>query len=152
MSRYEDLKRMVIAHRNSDECLIWPYARTSRYGHLTKDNEQRRVHILSYEIFISPDHQFVLHTCDNGFCFNPKHLWSGTQRDNMQDCIKKGRFIRRGGLEHWRARDTSQYELRAMAREMYAKGDKSMREVAEALGTTKAIVYKAINRLNSTEK
>lgn len=35
----------------------------------------------------------VCHSCDNSRCCNPKHLWAGTQKLNMQDCISKGRFV-----------------------------------------------------------
>ena len=34
---------------------------------------------------------FVCHTCDNKKCVNPKHLFVGTQRDNMGDCSRKNR-------------------------------------------------------------
>ena len=34
----------------------------------------------------------VLHRCDNPVCVRPSHLFEGTQQDNIQDCIDKGRF------------------------------------------------------------
>ena len=33
----------------------------------------------------------VLHSCDNRRCINPKHLFLGTQHDNVLDMISKGR-------------------------------------------------------------
>jgi len=34
----------------------------------------------------------VLHTCDNPPCGNDRHLFLGTQSDNMIDCLNKGRW------------------------------------------------------------
>jgi hypothetical protein len=36
----------------------------------------------------------VLHKCDNPPCCRPDHLFIGTQKDNMQDALKKGRTLR----------------------------------------------------------
>lgn len=34
----------------------------------------------------------VMHSCDNPACINPEHLSIGTQKENVQDSIDKGRF------------------------------------------------------------
>lgn len=36
--------------------------------------------------------ELVRHTCDNPLCVNPHHLLTGTQKDNMQDALARGRF------------------------------------------------------------
>jgi hypothetical protein len=55
-------------------------------------------HRFSYYAKFGPTQLFVLHTCDNPACVNPKHLFTGTNRDNMRDCATKGRTAR--GARH----------------------------------------------------
>jgi hypothetical protein len=35
---------------------------------------------------------YCCHHCDNPSCVRPSHMFAGTTKDNIRDCIKKGRF------------------------------------------------------------
>jgi DNA-binding transcriptional regulator YiaG len=48
----------------------------------------------------NPKGKVVMHTCDNPACVNPDHLRIGTQKDNVQDCITKGRRFDNSGCNH----------------------------------------------------
>lgn len=54
-----------------------------------------KVHRFSYEHFIGPlpEGKYACHKCDVRWCCNPDHLFPGTQSDNMQDMVKKGRGL-----------------------------------------------------------
>lgn len=39
----------------------------------------------------APTGSVVRHTCDNEACINPDHLRIGTQKENIADCIARGR-------------------------------------------------------------
>jgi hypothetical protein len=50
---------------------------------------------------------FACHTCDNPLCVRPSHLYEGTQAQNSQDCVKRGRYNKPSGKNHWTSRANS---------------------------------------------
>lgn len=102
---------------DEDEC--WPFmgARNQGgYGSFSSPSYQKTrnigAHRFAYQLFVGsiPEGLFVLHRCDNPPCCNPKHLFLGTNRDNIVDSIKKGRKIPAPlkGSRHWNARLTNE--------------------------------------------
>lgn len=75
-------------------CWPWPlYKNEKGYGVICFDGNKYSVHRLSFQVFkgIIPDGFVVMHECDNPACFNPDHLFLGTQQENMDDMVRKGR-------------------------------------------------------------
>ena len=81
-------------------CWEWTAAKDEDgYGFFWWKNKQVRAHRFSAEHFggLSVGGIQVLHTCDNPSCVNPKHLFVGTNADNMRDKNEKGRQVRGEG-------------------------------------------------------
>lgn len=87
-------ERLILKRSIVGDCWIWTgHKNTMGYGVLSTGHiGQKYVHRVAYELWVSPIGNLnVCHSCDTPLCFNPKHLWLGTQRDNLQDALKKGR-------------------------------------------------------------
>lgn len=77
-------------------CWEWQAGRDDKdYGRFCLDGKSVLAHRLSYELDVEPipEDLCVLHRCDNPGCVNPEHLFLGTQQDNIQDMIDKGRKV-----------------------------------------------------------
>ncbi len=63
------------------------------YGRIIFRGKAWLAHRLSFQTFIGPiiNGLHVCHHCDNPPCVNPKHLFLGTDSDNMHDMVSKGR-------------------------------------------------------------
>lgn len=72
----------------------WNLNHINRYTTISINGKKFKAHRLSYMLYIGeiPDGLVICHKCDNKGCVNPFHLFLGTQKDNIMDCISKGRF------------------------------------------------------------
>lgn len=43
-------------------------------------------------VLIVPKVDYCCHHCDNPKCLNPDHLYKGTAKTNIDDCIRRGRY------------------------------------------------------------
>lgn len=92
------------------------------YGELRLDGKTCYAHRVAYGLFYGsgsiPRDVQVLHHCDNPSCVNPKHLFLGTARDNVQDAVKKGRHIlgERDGMAKLTSQDVREIRARYVPR------------------------------------
>ncbi len=87
-------KRFFSKVKKTRGCWYWTGCKLKvGYGVFRISHKNYRSHRLSWEIYNGkiPKDLCVLHTCDVRSCVNPKHLWLGTQKDNMRDMNEKGR-------------------------------------------------------------
>src|SRR3990167_5763706 len=77
-------------------CLVFVGATVNGYGKLSVNHRMWLAHRLAYKLFTGRirSRMYVLHSCDNKPCFEPSHLFVGTQQDNLNDAISKGRIAR----------------------------------------------------------
>lgn len=86
----------------------WNYVgkQKSRYPRVSYGKTKFQLHRLSWFLTFGeiPDGLYVCHKCDNTKCCNPDHLFLGTQFDNMQDMVNKGRNKDTSGSNNGRAK------------------------------------------------
>lgn len=75
-------------------CWVWMASRFENgYGGFKFNGKTSKAHRVSYSQLIEfiPDGLVVRHKCDFKPCVNPNHLELGTQLDNINDSIERGR-------------------------------------------------------------
>jgi hypothetical protein len=89
--------------KGEDECWVYQhYCDKKGYGVFYVDKDHVcRAHRFSYLLANGkfPDN-LCCHSCDNPPCCNPLHLWDGTNKQNMEDMVAKGRGENRHKLDN----------------------------------------------------
>lgn len=142
---------------NEKGCLLWIGCKQSDgYGVFRVNGKKMKAHRFSYLYWVGSISAGLLicHHCDNPACVNPNHLFIGSVRDNLMDCINKGRNNPMKGERHGMAKLTTQqvFEIRRL----YAIGGITQQQLAIKFEITQGhigaiILGKSWKHLSSTE-
>jgi hypothetical protein len=122
-------------------CWLWMGARVSKgYGSIRIADKIIAAHRLSWKLHKGeiPENSHVLHTCDNPPCVNPDHLFLGTNDDNVQDKIAKGRLRCECGERRYNAKLTEE-----LVRQIRSDPSISNKEWAKRLDVHYATIHHA---------
>ena len=125
---------------DGDMCWLWlGTAGNDGYGRIWV-NFSRLAHRMQWQRFNGPipNGLFVCHHCDMPLCVNPRHLFLGTQKDNMQDAARKGRMGQ--GETHHNAKLT---EAQVLA---IRKDPRIQTEIAKEYGVANTAISKIKSR------
>ena len=132
--------------RKTEGCWEWiGHRHRQGYGLLTFNRKVRKAHRISWTMANGeiPSGMKVCHKCDNPPCVRPDHLFLGTQAENNQDALQKGRHrsIPLHGSSNPMARLTEEQvqRLRTAPRIL------SYKSLGKLLGVSTMTVYRAIN-------
>jgi hypothetical protein len=80
--------------KSGPECWVWRNF-NGKYPYFTLRGRRIAAHRVAWEMGHGsiPKGMCVCHSCDNGKCVRPSHLFLGTQADNMADKVHKGRQV-----------------------------------------------------------
>src|SRR3954467_5059018 len=84
----------VTKTEDEDACWEWKGCTKGRgHGGFNSGDGDTQAHRFSYRLHYGPIPAglFVLHSCDNPPCTNPRPLFLGTAADNRADCVNKKR-------------------------------------------------------------
>lgn len=130
-------------------CWEWQgYRDKDGYAILTYNKKPLKLHRVIYELVYGDlGGLHALHSCDNPPCLRPTHIFSGTNADNTQDKISKGRARYAKGEETGNHYLTTKQVL--AIRKDYENSDKKRgvaTQIAEKYNLSPRLVQRIIRR------
>jgi hypothetical protein len=88
---------LLVEKRGPDECWPWKGHHSPPYGSVAIRVDRRITPAAAVSWSIANNQDFpagmlACHSCDNPPCVNPAHVWPGTDKQNFDDCVSKGRW------------------------------------------------------------
>lgn len=127
----------------SEGCWLWTGAKTEKgYGVFGIGKETDKAHRIAWRLSYGPIPKciFVLHKCDTPACVRPEHLFLGTNQDNVNDMIRKGRNSPPPPMGGWNRKELPQEFIPLL-------GKMSDADIARKCGFNKTTVQRKRRRL-----
>lgn len=127
--------------RCKDEC--WEYKggiNSTGRGIFSIKRASIHAHRMSYLATFGdiPKGMWVCHTCDNGKCVNPHHLFLGTPKDNTQDMITKGRKVTLRGEDDPKSKLSNVEVIKIV--DLYKTGHYSQTELGKMFDVSRSAI------------
>jgi hypothetical protein len=131
-------------NKDLNGCWIWNRSYyPNGYGHVTFEGKSSYAHRVSHMLHSGNNikGKVVCHKCDNRSCINPSHLFMGTQQDNINDCIRKGRMARGTSLPQSKLDEVKVKDMR----DMWKTGIITQRELGKIFRVSQSTVERCVN-------
>ena len=135
---------------SANECWEWMGGKTKKagYGQFNLNGKMVLAHRLAWSLRYKreiPEGMQINHHCDNTGCVNPRHLFLGTQADNMRDAVEKGRLANQGEDNGYSKLTEVQVLL---IREIYGQGLAAQNLIARVYGVSETTISCIVNNKN----
>lgn len=159
---YKDMERIVRYSNinNISECWIWngtindKKGKGHQHGSFWYNQKYVLIHRLMYHNYVRSVPVFehnglrVNHKCshfNNGKCINPYHMYLGTPKDNIRDCIKDGNKNRISSGELNPNARVSDINIKRLFEN---NPDLSQYELALKIGVNQSTISRWVNNIN----
>ena len=129
---------------SDDDCWLSdrpPNCLSSGYPYIYHNGIRRPQHVLAWEMHNAepvPQGMVVMHSCDNRACFNPNHLSLGTQQDNVNDALAKGRH----GIPPYALTDDDILDIHQLRADGWTTA-----QICELYQVSQPTLYRALHRM-----